>query len=365
METTEAATYQVVPGKGAGGEPLFTLLVKRTYDLLPNQQAVRAATDTPITQIDEYYDHGDATWASVKYETDLFPYKAATDVVVIAKAYAPGGEAVPALDAVVDIADRRKVIRVIGDRTCIYMDRRPPMFTEPVPFAEMEIRYEKTYGGKDLHSIPDLPFYYPRNPIGTGLVLKNTAEGVQGLRLPNLEDPADLLTPERVVLEEPTRWNQQPLPQGFGWFARTWYPRCSFVGAMPAFVPPGTVMREERLGLVPAGQVDLARRFKLPSYDVRFNTGASPGLALPYLRGDEQMHLTNLTPEGTFAFALPGDRPRLMLDIGLGENELEPVLHTVCVRVEERQVDLVWGGAHSYPGVVWLPEMKKMNVEVA
>jgi hypothetical protein len=28
------------------------------------------------------------------------------------------------------------------------------------------------------------------------------------------------------------------------------------------------------------------------------------------------------------------------------------------------QVDLVWRGAHAYPGVDWLPEMKRMVAEV-
>jgi len=201
--------------------------------------------------------------------------------------------------------------------------------------------------------------------MGTGLVLRNAPETVDGLRLPNLEDPDDLLTPERIVLGEPERWNAQPLPQGFGWFQKTWYPRCSFVGSVPGYVNPEEPMREESLGLVPENQVALARQFKLPSFDLRFNTGASHGLSLPYLNGGERVTLLGMTPEGFLQFALPREKPRIMLDIGLGENTLEAVLHTVCVRVEAMQVDLVWRGAHDYPGVDWLPEMKRMDVKVA
>lgn len=361
----DEAVYQVVQGKGEGGVPIFAILVKRTYDIQPDGRILRAAIDRPLTLIDEYYDHGDATWATVKYEMDLWPYKPATDVVVIGTAYAPGGQPVYMMDVAVDVAGRNKTIRVVGDRTCLYRDRRPPAFTDPAPFKQMGIRYERAYGGKDVQSLPDLPFYYPRNPVGTGLALKNQPGVIEGLQLPNLEDPTDLLTPERVVLEEPTRWNRQPLPQGFGWYPRTCYPRSSFVGSVPAFVPPGEVMREEQIGLVPARQVDQARQFKLPSYDPRFNTGASPGLAMPYLHGNEPVRLTNLTPDGTLHFALPGESPRLMLDIGLGENELAPVLHTVCIRADDRQVDLVWSGAHEYPGIDWLPQMKKLQAEIA
>ena len=55
----------------------------------------------------------------------------------------------------------------------------------------------------------------------------------------------------------------------------------------------------------------------------------------------------------------------MMLDIGLGENELKPVLHTVCIRVEEIQLDMVWRGAHEYPGVDWLPEMKRIHAVIS
>ena len=80
---------------------------------------------------------------------------------------------------------------------------------------------------------------YPRNFMGTGVVLRNVKEAVEGLPLPNIEDPQDLLTPERLFIEEPDRWHLQPLPQGFGWRQRTWYPRAALLGAYPPFLDPG------------------------------------------------------------------------------------------------------------------------------
>jgi hypothetical protein len=87
-------------------------------------------------------------------------------------------------------------------------------------------------------------------------------------------------------------------------------------------------------------------------------------LAVPFLAGNEHVILIHLTPDGRLEFDLPNDPPRIMLDISLGENELPPVLHTVCIRPEEGQVDLVWRGAHEYPGTDWLPEMKCLRVVV-
>jgi len=354
----------IVPGKDEAARPIFSVLVKRTYDIRPGQVAARSEHAQPLLRGDVYYDSGDPQTATVKYENDLAPFKLATDVVVIGKAHAPNDNPVAQIDAALFVADRKKVIRVIGDRQCVYRKMLSPAFTEPKPFAEMEIRYERAYGGKDLSSKPELPFYYPRNTMGKGLALRNTREVIEGLPLPNLEDPEDLLTPDRVVLGEPENWAHQPLPQGLGWYQRTWYPRCSFVGSVPGFVLPDQTLREELLGFVPKGQIALARQFKLPSFDLRFNNGASLGLALPYLSGGESVRLYNLTPEARFDFKLPVDTPRIMLDIGLGENELAAVLHTVCLRAEDKQVDLLWRGAHQYPGVEWLPEMKKMVAQV-
>jgi hypothetical protein len=364
MVSVSPYRFAVLPGKDEAGHDIFSVLAKRTYDIQPNRPVTPADKVRPFVEVDEYWDDGDPECSTVKYETDFVSYKIATDVVVIGKALAPGGKPVAYLDTFVELAGRKKIIRVFGDRKCMYRRNAAPTFTDPNPFTEMPIRYERAYGGKDTLSNPDLLFYYPRNQLGVGTVIKNLPETVDGLSLPNLEDPNDLLTPERIVIGEPERWNQQPLPAGFGWFQRTWYPRCSFVGAMPSFVDVDTVLREEQLGLVPKSQIALSRQFKLPSFEARFNSGASLGLMFPYLTGNESVRLANLTPEGSIVFQLPGETPRISLDIGRGENELKPVLHNVCVRLESMQVDLVWRGAHQYPGFDWLPEMKKMVAQI-
>jgi hypothetical protein len=353
----------IVQGKDDKGRPVFCVLVKRTYNIRSAGRVVRTES-RPLVQVDQYYDDGDPEWTTVKYETDFAPFKLATDVVVIGKAVAPGGEPVHQLDVAVEVAAHRKTVRVTGDRHCRYRENAPPNFSDPVPFTEMPIQYDRAYGGRDIRSDPEEPFHYPRNDVGVGIVLKNAKDIVEGLRLPNIEDPGDLLTPDRVVFEKPDRWSAQPLPDGLGWFQRTWYPRCSFTGAIPSYLEIDTVLREEMLGLVPKGQIALSRQFKLPSFDLRFHNGASRGLVLPYLRGDEKIRLTNFTLNGSLVFQLPGDAPSIMLNIGLGENELEPFLHTVSIRLEEMEVDMVWRGAHPYPGLEWLPEMKKLAAEV-
>jgi hypothetical protein len=357
-------TSTIVPTMDDAREPVFVVLAKRTYDVRPNATPTPVAEAVPLALIDRYYEDGDPQTTTVQCEAEVAPFKLATDFVVIGSACAPGGKPVVSLDACVQIANTKKQIRVIGDRDCEFNSGRAPRFKDPQPFTAMEIRYERAYGGIDDKSMPDVMFMYPRNPRGTGFLLANHAETVKELRLPNLEDPQDLLTPDRLVLGDPEKWPGQPLPQGFGWFPKIAYPRCSFVGALPAYVGPAVPLKEETLGLVPRNQIALGRQFRLPSYDVRFNHGASLGLTVPFLAGGEAVRLTNLTPDGVLAFSVPSEKPQMALDIGSGASELPPVLHTACVRVADRQLDMIWRGALRYPGVEWLSQLKRLTAEV-
>jgi hypothetical protein len=209
-------TYTIVSGAGENRKPVFSVLVKRTYHIRPGKAAIRSETTNPFVRTDIYYDQGDAETATVKYEADLVPYKAATDVVLVGKAYVPGGEPTTRMDIALEVEGRRKVIRVTGDRQCLYREGKPPQFTDPLPFTEMEIRYERAYGGKDLRSNPDLPFFYPRNPMGKGLALKNAPEVVAGLPLPNFEDPEEMLTRSGLFSASRTGGTISPSRKGSG-----------------------------------------------------------------------------------------------------------------------------------------------------
>lgn len=354
----------IVTGTGPDRQPIFSVLVKRSYAIRDGAPLIEQEEAEPFLRGDLYHDPGDPERCSLRREEECVPYKLATDVVLLAEAHAPDGRPAETVTVGVEIGGHRKLLRVTGDRFAHHRPGRDPGFTDPEPFMTMPIRYERAYGGIDARSSPERPFHYPRNPLGCGVALRNLPEAVEGLPLPNIEDPEDRLTPERLILGEEARWNGQPLPQGFGWFQKTWYPRCSFVGAMPGHVDARTVMREEGLGLVPPGQIGLARRFQLPSFDLRFNNGASLGLVLTDLGPGTRIRLARLTPQPFLTFALPDDWPQIGLDIGQGVRGLEVALHTVLIDVGARCAHLVWRGAQAYPGASWLPLMQRLQAEV-
>ncbi len=355
---------EIVPGRNERDETIFSVIVKRSYVIGSDGSVARRVSDHPLRRTDSYYDEGSPDFATVEHEHELAACKAATDVVVIGRACAPGNTEVASLTAAVRIGDRERRLRVTGDRVCRYRSDGPPEFSEPRPFNKMPIRYERAYGGKDEQSIPDVPFHYPRNPMGVGVALRNDPDVVDGLVLPNVEDPDDLLTPERVILETPEAWSGQPLPAGFGWRQRDWYPRTALLGGMPPFLHPGTVTREERIGHLPHNHVALAKQFRLPTDEARFNNGASNGMIFQKVAPGQTVGLSGFTPEPFPPFVLPGEPPAIFLDLGEGEQQLDARLHTISIRPDALEFDLVWGGALRYAGYAWLPRMTRLDARV-
>ena len=353
----------LLPGQSPDGRYVLAGLVKRTYDVQPGAACTRAEADRKLAPADEHF--GDPMNSTVRSETDFVPWKLATDVVFSGSAHAPGGEAVRELRVAFAIGPHRKELVVRGDRFCSHRGRRAPSFSDPEPFTEMELRYERAYGGTDVRSNPELPCIYPRNHLGLGYVIENEARAVDGLPLPNLEDPRDPLTPERLCVGRLEDWTRQPMPQSLGWFYRCWHPRAALAGVLPADRATEKELREVYAQAVPEDQRQAYRDAALPDMDFRYFNGASEGLAVPFLAGTEEVRLTHLSPEGELTFRLPGDRPRIGIDLGSGPIEPEVVLHSVIVRGPERQVDLVWRGAIPYDGPESIPSLPKLELFVA
>ena len=353
----------VLPGQTPEGQYVLSVLVKRSYNIVPGQQCARAERDQKLLSGDLHY--GDPMNSAVQYEADFVPWKVATDVVLNGAAYTPEGRPMETLHVSLAVGQFRKDLLVVGDRVCRYRQGGEPVFTEPEPFTTMELRYERAYGGVDIYSDPTMPCPYARNHMGRGFVIANSKSTVDNLALPNIEDPDDPLTPSRLCTGHFMHWERQPMPQGFGWFAKLWQPRASLAGVLPADRGVEQEMRKVYALAVPPEQRQLYEQTQLPDMDFRFFNGASPGLTLPFLSGDEEIRLLHLDPTGEVAFQLPGEHPRIGLDLGMGMQEPPVVLHTVMIRMEDRQVDLVWRAAVPYPGPDWLPEMRKMEVRIA
>lgn len=352
----------VLPGQHPEGRHILSALLKRSYAIRGGRRCTRAAEDRPLVPGDEHF--GDPMNTVVQYESDFVPFKLATDVVLNGAAQAPDGRPVQDLEASVTVGEATKRVLVLGDRLSLFREGRAPVFTDPAPFVVMPVRYDLAFGGVDVWSDLKIPSAYGHNHLGRGFMVRNAREVVDRRPLPNIEDPDDRLTPERICCGHFVHMDQLPPPQGFGWIMKYWRPRALLAGVMPADAALARELRATFRRAVPRDQLAMYDQTELPPMDFRFFNGASPGLVLPYLRGDEVVCLRHLSHEAELTFGLPGEAPRIAIDIGAGPAATETVLQTVMIRMEDGEVDLVWRGAVEYPGPDWLPSMRRLVVEV-
>ncbi len=352
----------LLPGQTPDGAPILSTLVKRTYDILNSKRCRRAKQDVKLHPGDVFY--GDPANSSVRFESDHVPFKPGTDVVLNGTAFAPKGQALQQFDIALQVHNTTKRLRVIGDRKCQFVEGGLPVFTEPVPFKRMSLLYERAYGGVDIRSNVSIPFPYMRNPLGRGFAIRNLAASVDRLELPNLEDPSDLLTPQRLCCGDFSNWQQQPMPAGLGWLPRGWLPRSMLAGILPGDRALEQELRTAYSKLVPVEHRKAYATTVLPTMNFKFFHGASQGLAVPFLNGDEGIRTTNLSDDGELMFRLPGETPAVGIDIGNGILTPEVFLQTVMIRLDDRQLDLVWRAAIAYPGLDWLPQLRTLAIEV-
>src|SRR5580704_12191170 len=266
----------VLPGQTPDGQHILGVLVKRSYAITAGKRCVRIDADQKLFAGDVFY--GDPMNSAVKFESDFVPFKLATDVALNGRAYAGPGRKVATLTASLIIGQHRKDLLVLGDRVARYKGRQDPVFTDPQPFETMELRYERAYGGVDIYSEPKMQSVYARNHLGCGYVVANTQRSVENLSLPNIEDPAHRLTPERLCVGDFSNWERQPTPQGFGWTMKMWQPRSSYASLMPADRALEQELRKAYSTLVPPAQRKMYEQTSLPAMDLRFSNGASAGL---------------------------------------------------------------------------------------
>src|SRR5208282_5530552 len=134
------------------------------------------------------------------------------------------------------------------------------------------------------------------------LGLSIAAEHLVDQPLPNVEDPKHLIS----------SWRDRPPPAGFGVVASYWIPRLKYGGTYD------DKWQKERLPLLPE------------DFDERFFQSAPEDQQVPgFLRGGEQVELTNLSPEGQLKFRLPRIYPGFVTRFGRDRVDHGARLHTV------------------------------------
>ncbi len=323
-------------------------LVKLTYDIVDGR--LKRAPVQPL-----YHDVRDPNikpaWAR---GSDFWPNKFRTDVAVRGSAYGPDGRAVRSQRVVVTVGDEGKAVQVYGDRVVEWPAKGQLRFGAPAPFTKMPLDWDRAYGGWDRR-VPldfgpnptvaelsrlefDHPGMYPRNPFGCGYIVID--EPVDGVPLPNLEDPGHLLTPETFVTGDPHHWHRQPLPACFEYTTAMFFHRLAWLGIDAWYHPPeGTPLAEVDRGALPPDH-HLLRGGLNSSPQVMQD--AAIGLVFDPLTGGTPIAVEGMHPEHRrIQFTLP-EPPRLEIHIDGKTHPVKPQLTNVLIEPDGPRVSLTY-----------------------
>lgn len=293
-------------------------------------------------------------------DSDLFaPLKPSTDVLIQGTAHALRGP-VRSLDTGVRIGPLRKQVRVIGDRRIQLGPAGHLVFSGAEPFTRMPLLWDHAYGGRDGDAEKGLrarasnaradraaglgAVAYPRNPSGRGFSLDVDRERLGGTPAPNLEDPEDPVTPNRLLAVSPLDWCDRPVAASYGPVDWLSFPRVALWLGIHHDRPKNPLVELRRGVLRPE---DLRRRPLGAAPDARAYNCGSMGLSGVRLTGGERASLWNMHPKHeVWEVELPSEKPTLGLSPpGCGVFNLPALLQTVLIEPDEDRVTLTWSGS--------------------
>lgn len=296
---------------------------------------------------------------------EFWPTKQEVDVAVRGSAHAYGGRPVTSGRIRLTVGERMKSIAVFGDRPVTWRNGQI-RFGSPQPYASIPVTWDRAYGGYDPRvplgkrdlTVADMalleydhPGLYPRNPFGRGYVVMDAP--ADGIILPNLEDPENLLTPKNLIVGDPARWYLQPLPVCFEYTSPIMFHRLCWFGAEAWFhPPPGAKLPEVQLGVLP---LDFdALRGHITDAPIVQQDGAI-GLVFPELAGGTPVTVDGMNPEHPrISFSLP-DPPKLEFLIEGKVYPARPQLTNVLIEPDFPRVSLTYVARQAEMPRVFVP----------
>ena len=313
-----------------GAETLLIVL-KGTWSIGTDGKLTIANEQRPILTEPVY--SGEPGKSCLIYDTDIVLQKPGTDCALIGHAWVPNSGA-PHVDVTFSVGPVKRQARVFGDRKWLKRGSGAAVISRSAPFETIPLTWEHAFGGADTSS-PDPADheYCLENPMGRGFLSKSNID-IDGVLLPNIEDPADLIQ----------RPDQRPRPAGFGMIAPYWMPRAGFAG---------TYDENWRRNINPLPAPDL---------DPRFYSTAAPGLCTSdHLIGTEQVLVEGASQQGVLRFELPGIVPQASVRFRQRQDDVALKLDTVIVEPDEARLVLVWRGILNIHGKVH--ELSQLCIE--
>jgi len=315
VENETPYTHAHAWDRDGNGAECWVVVVKGTFDILPDGSTRAAPKQLPVCEVPEY--HSAPGQSSLRLDTDLVRVKPTTDILLLGQAHAPKGRPCEHVDVSLRTSSFHKTLRVHGNREW----RRGALGWAPgpaQPFERMPLVYERACGGSVAGPEAGWLDGDPHNPVGVGHLCR--AGRPVGDLAPNIEYP-----------DTAARSAADGAPAGFGPIAPHWESRRRWAGRYDE------TWERRRKPLLPE------------DFDERFFLCAPADQRPPaHWVGGEELELTNMTPGGLLRVRLP----RVVLGFETLFEGDEPVLHrqvlhTVIVEADAARLSLVWQTALS------------------
>lgn len=301
-------------GLESSGREFLVVVIKGTFVLpRPNEQVRLADEQMPLIMADTFT--GNPGFSALVQEMDFALRKHTCDVLLTGHARAPQGRAVTRMRAGLRVGSVEKTFDVVGDRV---WQARLGTFkaSEPLPFTEMLVSYDRAFGGTDLYSEDTTEHdVYLLNPVGRGWHKHLKSKWVDGSPLPNIE----------VIGEGVSCPSDKRAPIALGPLGRSWQQRVRFAGTYD----------DEWL--------DNVFPFLPHDFDDRYYQAAPNDQQMPLPQGPMEVALGGFTIDGPRQFTLPYLDVPVRVFPKRGEREdLTAKLDTIVFDTDAERFTMSW-----------------------
>lgn len=307
LNKTDFKAGQALVQDGMTGESHWLVAVKGTFTISPEGELSIAEDQADIVINPKF--RGEEFQSSLLYETDMV-LKSKVDLILNATCYAPNGEDVTSLVAGVQIGGWSKFLNVFGPRNWVQIMGLITK-TNPLPFQQIPIVYERAYGGLDELSIEQA--FDPRNPVGRGFTKRRSH--LNNLSVPNIE-----------YMKFPTKKrSKKNRIAGFSAVSSDWQSRSRYAGTYDKY------WEENRYPLLPL------------DFNPLYHQCAPEDQVFDTIHNGEHVRLTNLCRfSPTFDFAIPSIEIECETLIQ-GEKKTQPAkLQTILIEPDSPRLIMVW-----------------------
>ncbi|HYO65473.1 MAG TPA: DUF2169 domain-containing protein [Archangium sp.] len=287
------------------------VVIKGTFQTNVRGEMRLAPEQRPLVSTDEHL--GDPASTSVRYECDFALEKPLTDVLVVGKAVAPVGQHVEKLPVRLEVQGRNKDLMVYGER-CWVRSLGGVVASEPLPFLEMPLTFERAFGGQDDSRGPGLVATELRNPVGVGFHPHRSAAQIHNTPMPNIELLSQPISSPRHHHE----------PAGFGCVGRSWQPRIAHAGTYDDF------WRDNRAPFLPA------------DFNSRYHQCAPADQQFPLFRGGERIRCVHMAEQAVVHYVIPALHIPVRFRFLDGALDRIAVLDTITLEPHLGLAMLVW-----------------------